>query len=358
MSGPIKVIQPKLTAVMASHGHLAETIQMQDQPIKMHANGPRPAIAMPEDYRSLGPVITGHQAGVRLDLYLSQKFPFLTRSGWQKRVDDEEVLVNRQPKKSSYVLRDGDAITFYHPPEAEPDVDDDLRVLWESNGIMAVYKPGNLPMHENGAYRKNTFSHFLSQRVGREWAAVHRLDRETSGIVLCASSNSLRQQLSQYFEEKKILKEYLLIVNGVPRSLQFTNEGALGDLVSSQIRIKKWVVPGGLEARTDFVVEASKPSGFSLLRAYPRTGRTNQIRIHAAHAGHWILGDKLYHPNEEVFLDYWQEGRTTDFAIKTTGFRRTALHAAALTFTHPVTKDAVRVESPLPEDLQDLWIGL
>jgi RluA family pseudouridine synthase len=311
-----------------------------------------------QDYRTLGPIITSHQAGVRLDSYLSQKFPFLTRSGWQKRLDDQEVLVNATKRKSSYILREGDAITFYHPPEAEPDVDLGIRVLWESDGVMAVFKPGNLPMHENGAYRKNTFAHVLTEAVGSQWSAVHRLDRETSGIVLCANSHLIRQRLSFDFEEKKILKEYLLIVNGIPTAPQFTNEGPLGDLTTSQIRIKKWVVPGGLDSRTDFTVEATKPSGFSLLRAFPRTGRTNQIRIHAAHAGHWILGDKLYHPEEAVFLDYWEQGKTTPFAVRTTLHYRTALHAAAVSFQHPVTKEFCRIDSPLPEDLQDLWVSL
>ncbi len=98
--------------------------------------------------------------------------------------------------------------------------------------------------------------------------------------------------------------------------------------------------------------------GHSLIRAFPRTGRTNQIRIHSAFSGHWIIGDKLFHPNEEVFLDYWKHNATTEFGIRETGFHRCCLHAAALTFNHPETKSDERIESPLPEDMQDLWYKL
>lgn len=309
-------------------------------------------------FRSLGGAVLDLHAGQRVDAYLARLYPFLTRSGWQKRMDQGEVLVNRLPVRSSYRVREGDQVHFFHPQEVEPEVDKGIRILWQSGGVMAVFKPGNLPMHENGAYRKNTFARLLSDLVGKDWSAVHRLDRETSGIVLCGSTHAVRKKLAEDFESKKIAKEYLLIVHGIPNREQWTHDGPLGDLTESQIRIKKWVVPGGLSAETSFVREATAMRGFSLLRAFPRTGRTNQIRIHAAHSGHWIVGDKLYHPNEDVFLDYWKTGKTTAFVVEQTGFARCCLHAAALTFVHPETKEEIRVESPLPEDMQDLWIQL
>lgn len=310
------------------------------------------------DFRKLGGAVLDTHAGRRIDVYLADLYPFLTRSGWQNRLETGEVLVNSRPVRASYKMKSGDAVHFFHPEEVEPEVDRGVRVLWQSGSVMAAYKPGNLPMHENGPYRNNTFAKLLSESVGKEWAAVHRLDRETSGIVLCGATHSVRQRLADHFEQKKIQKEYLCIVDGIPRDEQWSNCGALGDLSDSQIRIKKWVVEGGLSAETGFVREASAPGGYSLLRAFPKTGRTNQIRIHAAHSGHWIIGDKLYHPNERVFLDYWDHGKTTAFVETQTGFHRCCLHAAALTFEHPETKSITRVESPIPEDMQDLWISL
>ena len=317
-----------------------------------------------DTYRRLGPRILDSQAvGLRIDLYLGRSFPFLTRSAWQKRVTLGEVLVNGEPIRGSYRLRVGDELEFYHPQEAEPEVDRNIRILWHDGAVMAVFKPGNLPMHENGAYRKNTFATLLSELTDKEglegeWAAVHRLDRETSGIVLCGGTYDVRKRLADDFEGRRIKKEYLCIVSGTPNESQWSNCSPLGDLKTSQIRIKKWVVPDGLPAETGFICEAVAPSGYALLRAFPRTGRTNQIRIHAAHSGHWILGDKLYHPDEEVFLDYWKTGKTTDFAINSTGHSRCCLHAAVLEFTHPQTGRLIRIESPLPEDMQDLWLKL
>ncbi|MCX6123685.1 MAG: pseudouridine synthase [Proteobacteria bacterium] len=318
-------------------------------------------------FRRLGVPVLQLQAGRRIDSFLAKEFPFLTRSAWMRRLECGEVLVNKRDVKVSYRIRTGDVVHFFHPEEVEPEVDRGIRILWSEGAVMAVYKPGNLPMHENGAYRKNTFANLLKGLADPEgcnrgdpdqWSAVHRLDRETSGIVLCGKTHAVRQKLAEDFEAKKVQKEYLCIVNGIPTEAQWVNEGPLGDLTGSQIRIKKWVVPYGLPAETGFVCEGVSGSGHALLRAYPRTGRTNQIRIHAAHSGHWILGDKLYHPNEEVFLNYWETGKTTSFGVAETGFHRCCLHAASLTFVHPETSQQVRIDSPIPEDMQDLWTEL
>lgn len=309
------------------------------------------------EYRQLGPKIDEKTEGQRLDRYLSSHFRFLTRAGWQKRISLGEVLVNGGAKKGSYDVRFGDKVTFYHPEQAEPEVVGEIRKLWEYEGVMALFKPSGLPMHENGAYRRNTLSHLLHEKFGTEWSAVHRLDRETSGIVLCGSTYEIRKRLSLDFEHKRIHKEYLALVSGEPSESSWISQEPLGDLVLSQIRIKKWVVPDGLEAETHFFV-VDKKNDFSIVRAVPKTGRTNQIRIHLAHAGHWILGDKLYHPDEEVFLDYWKHGKTTEFCVQQTMSSRLCLHAAHVTFNHPVTGEVCSVDAPLPEDLQDLWLSL
>ena len=307
-----------------------------------------------EAWRGLGPPVEKPNAGLRADLYLARHYPFLTRSAWQKRMDEGQVLVNRRPVKSNYKLKELDVVHFFHPEEAEPDVDPKIRVLWQEGQVMAVFKPGNLPMHENGAYRKNTFSHILTETVGEHWSAVHRLDRETSGVVLCGATHQVRQRLAEDFESKKIRKEYQLIVSGHPQQSTWTVDAPLGDLRESKIRIKKWVVEDGLSAETSFVVEDLKKD-VALVRAFPKTGRTNQIRIHAAYSGHWIIGDKLYHPNEDVFIDYWESRKTTSFCVQQTGFERCLLHAAALEFTHPLNGQLCRIEAPMADDMKIFW---
>lgn len=304
-------------------------------------------------YRRLGPPVPKDFCGRRLDMHLSIEFRFLSRSGWQRRIEDGLLLVNGRPSKPAVRLKEGDLLSLFAPPTVEPEVDRGIRLLWESEGVMGVYKPGGLPMHENGPYRRNTFAFLAAEAFGNEWAACHRLDRETSGIVLCGATASLRAKLAEAFQDKEIHKEYLAIARGTPDAPRFRVDGPIGDLEGSQIRIKKWVVADGLPAETDFTLEEQGPEA-CLLRARPYTGRTNQIRIHAAFQGHVLVGDKLYHPDESVFLEYFAHG-TTEGVIGRTGFARCCLHATALGFVHPHTKADVRIDCPMPDDMQGLW---
>ena len=168
----------------------------------------------PNNYRNLGKFVTTTDAGSRIDGYLAKNFCFLTRSGWSQKLRLGQVLVNLNPVKSSYRLRENDKICYFCPPWFEPQVNEKIKVIWEERGIMGVYKPPNLPMHEGGKYRKNTFHELLRGEIGSEWSAVHRLDRETSGLVLCAGSSKLRNSLSQALRSRKIQKTYVAIVQG------------------------------------------------------------------------------------------------------------------------------------------------
>ena len=308
------------------------------------------------DYRRLGAPLLVETAGLRADGFLARQYPFLSRSAWQARIRSGMLLVCGQKVRPSYVLKEGDFFNFFHPNAAEPEVDADIYPVWKEGGVLAVYKPANLPMHQNGPYRLNTFAHLLHTRIGPEWSAVHRLDLETSGIVLCAANHLVRRGLGIALEERTVTKEYLAIARGVPPEPVWVDYGPIGNLIDSRIRIKKWVVPDGLPAETRFTVLGSR-SGVSLLRAEPKTGRTNQIRIHAAFAGHPLVGDKLYHPDEGVFLEYHEKG-TTDWVAGMTGHDRLCLHAASIAFTHPETGRPCEVRCPMPDDMQNLWDSL
>lgn len=305
------------------------------------------------EYRRLGGPVPIEFAGQRIDDYLARQFPFLSRNGWQQRISGERLLINGRRTKNAARLKIGDELTLFAPKTVEPEVDRGIKVIWQEGPVMAVFKPGNLPMHENGPYRKNTFTEIVWQEIGREWAAVHRLDRETSGIVICGATPSVRGRLATDFAERQLRKEYIAIARGLPKFDHWVADGAIGDLAESAIRIKKWVVPGGLHALTEFsVLERGKEA--CLLEARPKTGRTNQIRIHAAHAGHELFGDKTYHPDENIFLEYFENG-LTDHVIKRTGWRRLCLHARSLEFVHPENSREVRVEVNMPDDMVELW---
>jgi 23S rRNA pseudouridine1911/1915/1917 synthase len=316
-------------------------------------------------FRTLGPPVGPHRVGPRLDGYLAKHYPFLSRAAWQKRLDLGQVLRNGARAKASAQVKEGDQLWLWWPASSEPDVDKSIRELWRSGSVMAVFKPGGLPMHENGRFRKNTFKALVHETFGREWSAVHRLDKDTSGIVLCGATPEARSRLAIDWANREVAKEYLALAFGIPQADSWVADGPIDELRRGSIRIKKWVVPGGLSATTHFrcldrVETATSHDGVvgvCLLEARPLTGRTNQIRVHAAEGGLPLVGDKLYHPDEAVFLEYWEKGLTEN-VVKRSGFTRCALHAAALDFEHPETRQSCRVDCELPPDLTELWARL
>ena len=246
---------------------------------------------------------------------------------------------------------------LHHPRRDEPEVDKGIYPLWKHGQVMAMYKPGNLPMHESGPYRKNTFSHILSEEFGKEWAAVHRLDRETSGIVLCGRTHEIRSALSAALADRNVGKEYLAFSKGDSIQDSFREIGPIGELRGSTIRIKKWVVPDGLPSETFFEVLERK-KGHVFMKALPKTGRTNQIRVHAAYNSLPLVGDKLYHPDADVFDEYFRNRGNTNRILQETGFHRLCLHAHKLKFIHPETGRFCEVVSQLPEDMKTFWDSL
>lgn len=311
-------------------------------------------IAASGEFRVLCDAVPADMAGQRVDGYLSENFPFFSRASWQKRIKQGVVVVNEREVRPSHRLGEADRIDLYYPTVIEPEVDRGIYPLWKMGDVMAVYKPANLPMHENGPYRKNTFAEIVKEELGQEWAAVHRLDKETSGIVLCGATHKVRQVLSKSLAQRTLAKEYVAICKGSPDRASWVERGAIGDCVDSPIRIKKWVVEsGGLSAETSFVVLGEK-DGYIKLAAFPTTGRTNQIRIHAAYADLPLVGDKLYHPDESVFLDWFDHGMT-EKVVHAVEYHRCLLHAKSITFLHPENESIQRIDCPMPEDMETFW---
>lgn len=312
------------------------------------------------DRRKLGQTAIDEEfIGIRIDQYLAKCFPFFTRAAWQKRINRGELFVNElASRRASYRLQKGDHISMHYPRNFEPRVETHLPVLFKVHGVMAINKPAGLPMHENGPYLRNTFANALVEQHGAEWSAIHRLDRETSGVVLCSESHDLRARLAGDLAKKQMQKSYIAIVEGRIEEDEFSELAPLGDPPQgSEIRIKKWVNHRtGLPSHTDFSV-IDRCATHTLVRAFPRTGRTNQIRIHLAWNGHRILGDKLYHPDERVFLSYYDKVRK-DWVDKMAGYTRLCLHAERLEFFHPILETTCIAECPLPQELSSLWSHL
>lgn len=290
-----------------------------------------------DEFRNVGAAVDDKIAGLRVDLYLAKFFPFRSREAWARACRDAELRVNGQAVKPSYKLRPGDCVARFHPLAEEPAVDTNLHVLGEFDGILAVFKPGNLPMHEAGKFRRNTFAHAVGEQFGTQWAAVHRLDRETSGIVLCAAQPRLRAALSEAFVLHRVRKEYLAIVVGAPEHDCWTVDHPIDCPIDTRTARMNLAANVARDACTRFQTEG-RAGDVALLRAFPLTGRTNQIRVHLQHCGLPIVGDLRF-------------GLGRDRP----GVERHFLHATRLVLRHPQSGEELRIECPLPLDMQDFW---
>lgn len=192
---------------------------------------------------------------------------------------------------------------------------------------------------------------------GAVLSLVNRLDRETSGLTLIAKNKAAARQLGRAMQRRLMHKEYLAIVRGRPEWKETTCDAPIlrqGDVAESRIWVKQAVHPAGKECSTVFRVERAWNTShgpLALVRSIPVTGRMHQIRVHLAHLGHPILGDKIYGPSEECYLDYIQHGWSRELEEKLI-LPRHALHACRLEF--PFDEQMFTVEAPLPEDMRRL----
>ena len=302
--------------------------------------------------RRLGSAIDAKFMGRRIDDYLAEFFPFFSRSGWQREIERAVVLVNGIPaRKPAQRLQWGDELCRIHPLSEEPEVDTHIPVLWNDGDLAMVMKPAGLPMHESGRYRRRTVVAVLRNILGPTWTHAHRLDRETSGLLLCARSPELRAKLVDIWMLRGVSKTYLAVLSGTTPSDEWTvNLPIKADRFDFSHRAH--ISDEGDEAVTEFRVLA-RGENATLVEAKPVTGRTNQIRVHAAAIGFPLIGDKVYGPNDEVHDLYRKEGNTEQVQ-EMAGFSRHALHAWKMAFAHPVSGAWRTWTCDLPDDLKAL----
>lgn len=308
----------------------------------------------PEDFVDVEFVVEPNYAGWRLDRYLCQKIRRLSRARVQ-RIIETSLVCDRKLKPSSLVTP-GLTFRLRRRAHAEPETPTDIRELYRDDWLLVLDKPAGLPIHPTARYHKGTLVTLLQDRYGKGFQAdpVHRLDRETSGIIVCGRSTESCRRLMRAFVEGEVHKEYLAICEGAPKEDTFSVDAPIAE-GTSLIRIAVRIDPvAGKPARTRFqVVERFERAGepFALLRAFPETGRQHQIRIHLRVAGFPIVGDKMYGPDEGYF-DRFSKHMLEPEAWERLRLPRHALHAAKIRFAHPGTKEEVSFESPLPADLQ------
>jgi len=296
--------------------------------------------------------IDPHQAGTRLDRYLAGRFTYRSRTQWCRLIAEGRITVNGRGVRPARTLRAEDVIAYVPLQREEPEVDRRVTVLHVDDQLVAVAKSGNLPMHPSGAYFRNTLIHLLAE-THPEWGTlrvIHRLDRETSGIVVFGRTRAATESVAIQFRRRSVEKRYLAIVHGAPADDAFTIDAPLGPAQDSRIRKAVGVRADGVPARTDIRV-LHRGMGWALLEAHPRTGRLHQIRVHLRHAKLPILGDKVYGLNEEFFLRFIAGEPLAPAEQAALGLSRQALHAYRLRLQHPATGDALELRCPLPADL-------
>lgn len=295
----------------------------------------------------------------RLDRYLAMRFPYRSRAQWAPIIRDGRILVDGRRARPGQRLRAGATIEYHPEAIPEPEVSADIQVLHEDDWMTAVDKPANLPLHPSGKYFRNTLLSQLLLARGETLDApglrvVHRLDRETSGVVVFGKSVSATRYLAGQFEHRRATKSYLVLVHGTPPE-RFSIDARLGPKRGSRIRKAVGVVgpDEGVSAQTDFRRLAAG-ANLSLLEARPRTGRMHQIRVHLHHAGYPVVGDKMYGVDEGLFLKMSAGEPFTEEDRARLLLPRQALHAWKLTVRHPRDHEPITFRAPLPDDMAGL----
>lgn len=291
-------------------------------------------------------------SGIALDIYLAGRFTYRSLEEWRDRIRGGEILLNGELSAPDRILALHDRIEYFPGDLPEPEADLRYRIAYEDEELLVVDKSGNLCVHPSGPFFRHTLWHLLCSKYGRIYL-VNRLDRETSGLLIAAKNPRTAAKLGR--PGWLIRKEYLALVFG-----RFdTPVEARGFLVpdtGSAVRKKRRFVfgerpPEGAvhpeSARS--LLEPEIPGGrYSLVRAVPETGRLHQIRATLFSLGWPLVGDKLYGPDETIYLKI-RSGSISAADRAALVLPRQALHSARLIFRHPVSGAEIVTDSPLPE---------
>ena len=297
-------------------------------------------------------------AGWRLDLYLCEKIRRLSRTRVQRIL--ERSLVADRPLKPSTRVHPGLTFSLRRRAQAEPEVPEDVVERYLDDSLLVLDKPAGLPIHPTARYHHNTLVKLLERRHGPALRAdpAHRLDRETSGLLVCGRGAEASRALMRAFQSGAVHKEYLAVVEGHPPDA-FLVDAPIAE-GTAEVRIAVRIdARAGKPALTRFAVEhrfVRDGARFAVLRCFPETGRQHQIRVHAREAGFPLVGDKIYGPDPGYF-DRFSKRCLEPEAWARLRLPRHALHAARLAFPHPATGAPLAFESPLPPDLSDFCLG-
>jgi 23S rRNA pseudouridine1911/1915/1917 synthase len=319
-------------------------------------------------------VVTVEEAGAgrRLDAYLAEAIPTVSRSRVRRGIDQKLALVNGAPQRASFRVSAGERIELTVPaaaegPQAEPI---DLDVLYEDDAMVVINKPPGMVVHPAKGHWSGTLAAALVHRFETLSAVggaarpgiVHRLDRDTSGVIAIAKTDAAHEALAAQFHDRQVAKEYMAIVAGRPDRDADRVVAAIGPHPTHREKMAiREDHADSRPAETFFEVVERFP-GFALVRAKPKTGRTHQIRLHLMHLRTPVLCDKLYGGRTKITAG---ELRTITRRKCATGvpdaatlLNRQALHAYRLAIQHPADGRTLEFEAPLPDDMARMLSAL
>jgi 23S rRNA pseudouridine1911/1915/1917 synthase len=298
-------------------------------------------------------LVSEGSAGQRLDVFCTSALSGYSRSAIQRSIKDGSVLVNGKPAKARQVMKVGDVVhvSIKVAPVIVPAVQVDLNIpiVHEDRDVVVINKPAGIAAHAGVGIQSGTVANWFAKRYpnainvgeveGRS-GIVHRLDKDTSGVMILAKNENAYIHLKKQFQLRRPKKEYLALVFGVPGGRDGRITRSIGR--SRRNPMRRAVDDAGKDAATDWIVEEKYASGYSLIRAFPKTGRMHQIRVHLHFLGYPIVGDQLY---------------TFKRKKQPQGVTRHLLHAEKLTITLP-NGDTKTFTAPLPEDFAGVLAGL
>ena len=299
--------------------------------------------------------------GLRLDVFLTKRFSDFSRNDWQRRIDNGEIKLNGITSRPSRKLNQGDVIEFSYEMPDEPEVPTNLEVIFEDADYLVVNKPPGLPVHPSGIYKTQTVTEILKSRgMLKEGYLLHRLDRETSGVLALGKNRAAAAAFQRILRAGGIEKLYEVAVEGLVTApidaRGYIYRGPTSRL--SRRRAFSKTHPGGdaLEVQTswtEFSVIMSHER-LTLLRARLHTGRMHQIRATLFALGFPVVGDKLYGPDESLYFNF-ADDTMSEADWKKLRIPRSALHCCEMKLVHPLNGSEWLLKAALPEDIMSLF---
>ncbi len=293
--------------------------------------------------------LVADRSGERVDTFIARRQPELSRNRIQRLVDDGLVTIDGKQVKPSVKVKHGAVVTVTVPPPAEMELEPEeipLNIIYQDENVIVVDKPAGLTVHPAPGHPRGTLVNALLaicpdlQGIGGTLrpGIVHRLDKDTSGLIVVAKNDRASRALQTQLKEREVKKTYVALVRGVPEPAEGMIDAPIGR--NPKNRKKMAVVANGRDSQTKYrVVEVLAKGEYALIEAQPITGRTHQIRVHMAAIKHPIVGDSTY-------------GKRSDLVD------RQFLHASKLDFAMPVSQRRIEFESPLPDDLRQALLRL